>query len=241
MGKTTDNPAGVKTSSSNRSANAYHGLRELIVSGRLAPGSRIIESDLAKRFGVSRTPVRVALQRLEQEGYIISEDFGERWRPVVTPLTKEDAKELLRVIGQIESLAAWYAAQLPDEDHKRLVERMRQAHEQLKVEAEGSHRAAKHYFDLDNRFHATYVELGGGPRLRALHEVIKPQAERYIRVYVSALIAEIDTSIAEHQEILKAIERRDADAAQRAVEANWRGAAERLGKMIDWVGERGSW
>ncbi len=49
----------------------YEQLRHLIVHGHLAPGSRIVESDVAGRLGVSRTPVRGALQRLQQEGYIV--------------------------------------------------------------------------------------------------------------------------------------------------------------------------
>lgn len=226
----------------NLSAGAYRRLRKLIVTGQLAPGSRVIESNVAERLGVSRTPVRAALQRLEQEGYIVSDDGGGRWRPTVAPLTKEDARELLYIIGQIESLAAWFAARLEGEDeHQRLVRTLHDINDQLKAEARVSRRASEHYFDLDERFHRTYVELAGGPRLRSLHEATKPQAERYIRVYVSALITEIDTSIAEHEDILQAIERRDASAAQRAVEANWRGAADRLERVIDWVGERGRW
>ena len=51
-------------------ALAYGRLRELIVSGRLAPGAPLIETDLSKRLGVSRTPVRAALQRLQQEGFV---------------------------------------------------------------------------------------------------------------------------------------------------------------------------
>ncbi|MFB6240160.1 MAG: GntR family transcriptional regulator, partial [Gemmatimonadota bacterium] len=58
---------------SDRSGETYTRLRELIVRGQLAPGSRIIETDVAERLGVSRTPVRSALQRLEQEGFIESE------------------------------------------------------------------------------------------------------------------------------------------------------------------------
>ena len=53
-----------------RPAVVYAALRELIVRGQLAPGSRIVETDVASKLRVSRTPVRGALQRLQQEGYI---------------------------------------------------------------------------------------------------------------------------------------------------------------------------
>jgi DNA-binding GntR family transcriptional regulator len=58
----------VRKTRGDRVSQAYHQLRELIVWGKLAPGPRIIETDVATRLGVSRTPVRSAVQRLQQEG-----------------------------------------------------------------------------------------------------------------------------------------------------------------------------
>ena len=62
--------AAAKTPGIDRGTQAYEHLRELIVLGRLAPGSRLIETEIADRLGLSRTPIRSALQRLMQEGYI---------------------------------------------------------------------------------------------------------------------------------------------------------------------------
>lgn len=224
-----------------RVTQAYERLRHLIVHGRLAPGSRVIETDLADRLGVSRTPVRSALQRLEQEGFIQSPNMGQRWKPTVAPLTKEDGNELFHLIGQLEGLAAWYSTQLDDEDHRELVETLGRLNERLAEIAEDSSHQASDYYDIDSAFHRAYVASGGGPRLKALLEAIKPQAERYARVYVSLLTDGVDTSVREHGAIAQAIKERDAEAAQRAVEANWRGAAQRLAGVIDQLGERGSW
>ena len=80
-----------------------------------------------------------------------------------------------------------------------------------------------------------------GPRLLALHESVKPQAERYIRMYISMLTGDIRTSAEEHDVIIDAIDEGRAADAQRAVEVNWRHAAERLSKVIEMAGERGSW
>src|SRR5436309_3240266 len=103
----------------------------------------------------------------------------------------------------------------------------------------------------DDRVSATYRRLrelivggrlgAGGPRLLALHHGIKPQAERYVRVYVNALMDEIATSVAEHNVIIRAIESGNPDAAQRAVQTNWRNAADRLGRVITNMGEHGTW
>ncbi|MCY3548496.1 MAG: GntR family transcriptional regulator [Gemmatimonadetes bacterium] len=89
-----------KTGTSDRGTQAYQHLRELIVHGRLAPGSRLIETEVAERLGLSRTPVRSALQRLMQEGYISDPGTGRQSRPYVAPLTQDDAFELLHIVGE---------------------------------------------------------------------------------------------------------------------------------------------
>ena len=96
-------------------------------------------------------------------------------------------------------------------------------------------------FDLDTAFHRAYVEGGAGPRLLALHDSIKPQAERYIRLYISSLVDEIATSVVEHEVIARHIDLGEPLAAQEAVDTNWRNAAVRLSKVIGAHGERGSW
>src|SRR5205823_10089517 len=78
-----------------RPDQVYARLRELIVGGLLAPGSRIVETEIAMRLGVSRTPVREALQRLLQEGYVIDTLGAQQSRLTVAPLTRDDVHELL--------------------------------------------------------------------------------------------------------------------------------------------------
>lgn len=224
-----------------RTGHAYERLRDLIVKGLLAPGSRIIESDVAERLGVSRTPIRAALQRLEQEGYIRNEANGQRWRPVVAPLTKEDADELLHLIAQLEGLAARRAALLDQDPHRELIARLRALNQALLDQTAGDVRDPNQYYQLDSRFHRAYVDAAAGPRLLALLDAIKPQAERYVRTYVTVLPDKIETSFQEHCAIIEAIEARDPDDAQAGVEANFRGAAERFGRVIDQIGERGAW
>lgn len=224
-----------------RATDAYEKLRELIVKGRLAPGSRIIETDIADRLGVSRTPVRAALQRLSQEGYITSDADGRRSRPAIAPLTREDAHELFNIVGLIEGLAARWTAELETERRDVVVSDLREINEAYKQRSHEKRPDFNALFELDDRFHRRYVESGSGPRLLALHDSIKPQAERYIRVYISVLTAEIQISLKEHRAIVEAIDAAEADVAQRAVETNWRNAARRLSGVIEDVGERGSW
>jgi DNA-binding GntR family transcriptional regulator len=228
-------------SSQNRTLEVYRRLRELIVRGRLAPGSRIIESDVANRLKVSRTPVRSALQRLRQEGYIISLQTGRQLRLSVAPLTREDAMELLGIVGELEGLGARWAAELPDRDRRRLAAELKELNDRLVASASREPADPEEVFELHTRFHGEYMEGAGAPRLAALHRATKPQADRYRRIYSSIFANESQVSVVEHDEIISSIERGDADAAQRAVQVNWRNAAERLARVIDVLGERGSW
>lgn len=219
----------------------YHALRELIVRGQLAPGARIVESDVATRLQVSRTPVRGALQRLTQEGYVVDSPSLQQSRPTVAPMTREDAMELFSIVGEIEGLAARYAAQLAAGVREKLAAELTSLNTRLGKAATVRTPRRDLLHALDERFHRAYVMAAAGPRLLALHDAVKPQAERYERLYVSLLSGGLAPSVKEHDAIARAIRSGDADAAQRAVQANWRNAATRLGAVITTVGERGAW
>jgi DNA-binding GntR family transcriptional regulator len=96
-------------------------------------------------------------------------------------------------------------------------------------------------FDLDMSFHAEVMKASAGPRLLELHRSTQPQAERYWRLYASAILDELQTSVEEHDEIIRAISAGDPDAAERGIQRNWERGATRLAKVIDTIGERGSW
>lgn len=221
------------------SSKAYAQLRELIVSGRLAPGTRVIESDLADRLGTSRTPVRSALHRLQGEGYVIAPRGGRRARLTVAPLTREDGRELFWIVGELEAMAAHWVAR--DDGRHEVAQAMQRTNQELLAVSNEELPDAGRLFDLHTRFHQTYVDACGGPRVQAMHGVVKPQAERYRRLYSTALGGHIHASLAEHEAIIRAIAQGDPAAAEVAVKANWRNAAERLVRVIDRVGEHGSW
>jgi len=220
-------------------SRVYQELRGLIVWGHLPPGARIAERAVAERLGLSRTPVRSALHRLQQEGFVSSAGRGQDQRLIVAPLTQDDGREIILIVGHLEGLAAHTAAIMPDDRRKQLVARLREINRELA--AESKRRDFTRIFDLDQTFHRTYVEDVVGPRLLALHRSIKPQIERYTRLYITVLVDELPTSIKEHEIIVRAIASGDALGAQRAVETNWRNAAGRLSRVIAQLGERGSW
>lgn len=225
----------------NRPSYIYEQLRTLIVGGQIAPGSRLVEADIAVRLGASRTPVRAALQRLQQEGYVLLSPGLQQARPVVAPLTRDDSRELFHIVAELEGLAARGAAELATAPRRALAVELRALNQEFGAAAAGAHPNHVRLQSLDEQFHGRYVEAGAGPRLAALHAAVKPQAQRYERLYVSMLVSQIPTSVAEHDTIVRAIRAGDPDAAQQAVRTNWRNAADRLESVIERAGERGAW
>jgi DNA-binding GntR family transcriptional regulator len=223
-----------------RANRLYDSLRNLIVRGQLAPGARIVETEVAERFGVSRTPVRAAFQRLEREGYVIASATHQA-RMTVAPLTREDVGELLEIVGELEGLAARSAARLTETEREKLAQDLATLNADFRRAASAKGAQPGKLYELDERFHRRYVEAGAGPRLRSLHEAVKPQAERYIRMYIALLLDTVPTAGTEHDAIVEAVRTGNANAAQRAVQTNWRHAADRLVRAIEVMGEQGNW
>jgi DNA-binding GntR family transcriptional regulator len=85
------------------------------------------------------------------------------------------------------------------------------------------------------------ASASAGPRLLAELDVLQPQAERYERVYTTAIICAFDEAAREHAAIVEAIRAGNPDAAESAVVRNWRGCAERYAQVVTILGERGNW
>jgi len=220
---------------------AYERLRSLIVRGRLAPGTRIVERELARRLDVSRTPIRSALQRLQQEGYVTVINGQGQNRLSVAPLTTSDARELFSIVANVEGMAGALAARLADAERTSLVERLRSINARLLSAAEAENPDRNELFELDRDFHRAYVATAAGPRLLGLHDSIKPQLDRYNRLYAAALASQIRTSVDEHEDIVQSIVDREPERAEEHVKRNFRNAGERLSEVIASVGEWGSW
>lgn len=239
-----------KISVKKRTAKAEHGtsvdtafqaIRQLIVHGRIAPGSWIVEGDLCEHLQMSRTPVRGALYLLQREGYVIEQRNASKSRMIVAPLTKEDANELYPIIGRIEGLAGRRAAGLSESEREALAVKLEAVNAKLEKIASGGSYNGLDIFDLDHEFHRLVVSAGSGPRLSALHRAIEPQTERYWRLYASSIIGELYLSVSEHEEIIAALREGDAQRLERSLSANWENGCRRLEKVIDIYGERGSW
>lgn len=220
---------------------AFQEIRELIVHGKMSPGTWIVEADLAERLNMSRTPVRGAIHWLQREGYVLEQRQVSKSRMVVAPLTKEDANELYLIIGRIEGIAGRGAAQMSEPKRIALAKELTTINENLLGIADGRGGHAGEIFDLDRNFHRLIIKAGAGTRLLTLHNAIEPQAERYWRLYASSIISNLHTSVKEHENIIEGIIAGNPNAVERHLHGNWQEGAQRLGHVIDIFGERGSW
>lgn len=228
-------PKTPKKASRGRTSRAYEQLYELIVYGRLPPGARIAEGPLAEALGVSRTPVREALQRLRQEGLLIDVGGGAglRGRLAVAPLQRERMEELYALAGSIEGLAARGLSTLEAAQREQLAQRMEEIERAFHEEAHRQAPELDRLFELHQAFHHAFVEAAAGPETRAVLRTIKPQLDRYEWFYAPIAGPDFTPTRREHAAIVEAVRRGDADELEHAVRANYSNGTQRMGPLID--------
>ena len=188
-----------------QSKDAYGLVLEAIDSGVYQPGDRLVESELAERFGVSRTPVREALQRLETQSILVRDGRSM----VVASLDHDQLGELYAVRAQLEGLAAQLAAQHAAPEEIRILQDMVTHDLALVDDPAGLARA-------NRRFHRQ-IHLASHNRylIRQLESVHRTMA----LLTTTSLAAEgrgVD-ALAEHAAIVEAIAKRDRPAADKAL------------------------
>lgn len=181
-------------------------LRDQILSGRFAPGLRLVEAALAEQLGVSRGTVRAALSELAHEG-LVSQVAYTKW--MVPELSAEDAWELYSLRGSLEGLAARLAAQRRT---PATMATLTEAYERLASAVASERRSAVAAADL--ALHQTIVGITGHRRLIAQYKLIEQQVRHYIATS-NAQIYDLHQIIDEHEPIVRAIVAGDAARAER--------------------------
>lgn len=224
---------------------AYRRIRDLIVAGRLSPGARLVETELAGSLGVSRGTIRPALLRLRHEGYATAPRSGRQARLIVAPLTRDDAVDLYSLVGELEGLAASLAAVANDDVHGPMMASVRALQLQLEQLSRHPEPDPATFLDLDREFHRAYVVAADRPRLLVAHETLRPQLERYARLYALYVVGgrggQLSETVREHGDIITCLGRKDPRASGDAVRRNWRHGVARLVAIIDQAGARGDW
>jgi DNA-binding GntR family transcriptional regulator len=222
-------------------AFAYRRLHALIVEGVLAPGSPLIEGDVCARLGVSRTPVRAALLRLEQEGLVRGPTAGRGGRAIVSPLTAGDLREIFLMIGALEAIAVRGAAALDPPDRAAMAAALDDENHALRAAI--AERPPDLIAGLRHHlgFHNQFLSAKAGMRVCGELITLAAQAVRYERLYSAAMVYAIDEFVTAHERIITAIRAGDADEAERATAADWRLSSEHYAALVTALGERGNW
>ena len=181
-------------------------VREAILEGRLKPGVRIRQQELAQQFGVSRIPVREALRRLESEGLItLVPHTGAR----VARMDIRECVELYRLREVVEPMVM--AESVPHLTGQNLT-----ALRGLLSTIEESSDYTPGWLEVDQRFHLESYSAAPMPRVLEMVEQFWNQTQQYRRAYLGTDLAKLKMANAEHHLILEAIEGGDAeDAASR--------------------------
>lgn len=199
--------------------DTYDVLTQAIVRGDLAPGEHIRDGEIAERLGLSRTPVREAVNRLVDVGLVESK-AGAYTR--VTSLRRTDAEASLAVLKALDQLAVRKG--LARLDTKSL----QQMHRANRDFANAFHQqSAARALEADDRFHGVLVNLADNPLLTQLVEQIHPQIHRILYRKFSSTIGSRET-IEHHDHMIELCEKGDHEAAALVSAEHW----EHLGGLI---------
>lgn len=186
----------------------FNTLRKAILTEQLKPGERLMEVHLANRLGVSRTPIREAIRKLELEGLVI---MLPRKGAEVARITEKGLKDVLEVRRALDALSVELACErITQEETKRLHDACRA------FEHAARGKDVSVIATADVAFHDIIVEAAGNQRLQQLVNNLSEQMYRYRFVYIREENRH-DKLVDEHREIYESIAKRDKQRAAAAV------------------------
>ena len=198
---------------------AYETMRAAILDGTLAPGEKLQDAELSAWLKLSRTPIREALARLEEDRLV--ETYPQRFTRVA-PLDRDQARNTFQVVAAIHALAARLA--VPHVTNES-IQRMKAANRDFKTAMVAPDAEAA--MAADDEFHGIFVELSGNDEIPRELERLLPRLRRIERLRFSSLPGR--RSVKQHKRIITAAAGGDADAAAEAAMENWLS----LGALID--------
>ncbi len=182
----------------------FESLREAIIQGVLKPGERLMEIQLAEEIGVSRTPIREAIRKLELDGFVV---MVPRKGAFVAGISMKDIIEVFEVRTALEGLAASLAADRITDDEMDELERSLAvyAEECAKTDLDG-------IVSSDTHFHELIYQASRNERLSQIIVHLKEQIQRFRKTSLSQPGRSKD-AVEEHRRIVEAIGMRDSELA----------------------------
>lgn len=200
----------------NQSEYAYEQLKEMILSGELPPGSRLVEGQLATRLKISRTPVREALRQLITE-HFVSRD--ERGGLAVHLPTRREIDDIYLIREVLEGLAARLAARRVSQTEIARLEQTVEA-----IERGAVNKRIDEVVTANVAFHDLLHEATGNERLVKLGQELRNSIMLFSREAYTAVVNRAEITAREHAEILEALKDRDPDRAEKAAREHVRNA-----------------
>lgn len=198
----------------------YDAIKERILKGQYSPGQRLITNDLATEFGVSRMPIREALQRLEAATGLVS--LIPHKGAIVNATSEEDLVEVFLMRVVLEGLAARLAC--PNMDGSQIDQLVDINHKIIELK----HKADEEYFlELNLEFHAHIWKAANAPRLVGMLRMLydASRSYRYISLKLPGRFEEI---VQEHEEIIAAMRKGDAGEVEKIVNKHYQQTLEWL-------------
>lgn len=203
-------------------------LRESILSGDTRPGAKTSQAELARDFGVGRTPLREAIRMLQNEGLVLTEP---NQRVVIAALSLDDVEELYMARISLEAVAARVTLpQLTAADIAELEGLMAQM---IHLSGVPDEDGRMRLFRVPHRaFHERFIG-GAGDRIAALNAGLFDHSERYRRVYGAGVANHFQRRHVEHRAILDAAMRGDADGVVEALTIHYVHTARLVAEALD--------
>jgi DNA-binding GntR family transcriptional regulator len=207
-------------------------MRGLIVSGRVAPGTRLVETEFARVLAVSRTPIREAIRRLAHEGLAYEVGAGAKTQMAVAPATLADMVDLFAIIGALEGLSGRGIVHLASDARRILAAELSTLNAEFEALTRTGRGTDDRFFAAHDTFHARITERCSSERLQKIIETVRPQVKRYEVLYATAIGRDFTESIHEHRAIVRAVRAGNPDDLEQAIRRNWLRSADRVSKAL---------
>ncbi len=198
-------------------------LRDMIIEGALEPGTRLHEGQLGEQLGVSRTPLREAIKYLASEGLV---ELVPSRGAVVRRFGRKDVHDMLVVIRELEHLAGRLACEAGSDAG---IAAVRRAHDAMIDRYKAGDRLA--YYKLNQEIHSRIVDLSGNAALAHVHAGLQMRLKR-VRFIGHEGPEKWAAAVAEHEEMIAALEKRDGAALSEILTRHLARAWERVENLL---------
>jgi len=190
---------------------AYVEIKNKIIGGELAPGTRLVDSQLAERYGISRTPVRDAIRKLAEEGLVIASSAKKGY--FVFEASLQDIVEIfeVRLIMDKAIITKLITEMLPS-NYSHYNEIINKIEQQLE---EGIQKGPKHFIHYDEAFHDSIIRLSNNSRIISIYSDNRTQTKSF-RYQTSISAERIEKANKLHKELLTCIKNMDIEGALRS-------------------------